>query len=403
MPTPSSRISARLGAIAESATLAVDAKAKALKAAGRPVIGFGAGEPDFPTPGYIVEAAQAACAVPRFQKYTPAAGLPELRQAVADKTARDSGLQVAAGQVLITNGGKQAVYQAFAALLDPGDEVLVPAPYWTTYPESIQLSGGVMVPVVTDESTGYLASVEVLEAARTERTKILLFVSPSNPTGAVYPPEQVAEIGRWAAEHGLWVITDEIYEHLVYGDARFSSMPVVAPEIAGQCIVLNGVAKTYAMTGWRVGWMIGPADVIKAATNFESHVTSNVCNVAQAAALAAVSGDLSAVAGMRSAFDRRRQTMTRLLNDIPGVVCPEPEGAFYCYPSVKGLLGREINGQRPQSSAELAALILDEAEVAVVPGEAFGTPGYFRLSCALGDSDLEEGVTRMGKLLGQAH
>ena len=403
MPTPSSRISARLGAIAESATLAVDAKAKALKAAGRPVIGFGAGEPDFPTPGYIVEAAQQACAVPRFHKYTPAAGLPELRQAVADKTARDSGLKVAASQVLITNGGKQAVYQSFAALLDPGDEVLVPAPYWTTYPEAIQLSGGVMVPVLTDESTGYLASVDDLEARRTERTKVLLFVSPSNPTGAVYPPEQVAAIGRWAAEHGLWVITDEIYEHLVYGDAQFSSMPVAAPEIVDQCIVLNGVAKTYAMTGWRVGWMIGPADVIKAATNFESHVTSNVCNVAQAAALAAVSGDLSAVAEMRTAFDRRRQTMTRMLNDIPGVVCPEPQGAFYCYPSVKGLLGQEINGQRPQSSAELAALILDEAEVAVVPGEAFGTPGYFRLSCALGDSDLEEGVTRIGKLLGQAH
>jgi aspartate aminotransferase len=402
MPTTHPRISARLGAIAESATLAVDAKAKALKAAGRPVIGFGAGEPDFPTPGYIVEAAQQACAVPRFHKYTPAAGLPELRQAVADKTARDSGFEVAASQVLITNGGKQAVFQTFAALLDPGDEVLVPAPYWTTYPEAIALSGGVTVPVLTDESTGYLASVDDLEAARTERTKILLFVSPSNPTGAVYPPEQVAEIGRWAAEHGLWVVTDEIYEHLVYGDAEFSSMPVVAPEIADQCVVLNGVAKTYAMTGWRVGWMIGPADVIKAATNFESHVTSNVCNVAQAAALAAVSGDLAAVAGMRAAFDRRRLTMTRLLNDIPGVVCPEPKGAFYCYPSVKGLLGKEIGGHRPQSSAELAALILDEAEVAVVPGEAFGTPGYFRLSCALGDADLEEGVMRIGKLLGQA-
>jgi aspartate aminotransferase len=403
MPTPTSRISARLSAIAESATLAVDAKAKALKAAGRPVIGFGAGEPDFPTPAYIVEAAQQACAVPRFHKYTPAAGLPELRQAVADKTARDSGLQVAANQVLITNGGKQAVFQTFAALLDPGDEVLVPAPYWTTYPEAIQLSGGVTVPVLTDESTGYLASVEDLEAARTEKTKVLLFVSPSNPTGAVYPPEQVAEIGRWAAEHGLWVVTDEIYEHLVFGDAQFSSMPVVAPELADQYVVLNGVAKTYAMTGWRVGWMIGPADVIKAATNFESHVTSNVCNVAQAAALAAVSGDLTAVAEMRAAFDRRRQTMSRMLNDIPGVVCPEPQGAFYCYPSVKGLLGKEINGQRPQTSAELAALVLDEAEVAVVPGEAFGTPGYFRLSCALGDSDLEEGVARIGKLLGQAH
>ena len=402
MPTTHPRISARLSAIAESATLAVDAKAKALKAAGRPVIGFGAGEPDFPTPGYIVEAAQRACAEPRFHKYTPAAGLPELRQAVADKTARDSGFRVAAGQVLITNGGKQAVFQTFAALLDPGDEVLVPAPYWTTYPEAIQLAGGVTVPVATDESTGYLASVADLEAARTERTKILLFVSPSNPTGAVYPPEQVAEIGRWAAANGLWVVTDEIYEHLVYGDAEFSSMPVVAPEVTEQCVVVNGVAKTYAMTGWRVGWMIGPADVIKAATNFESHVTSNVCNVAQAAALAAVTGDLSAVAVMREAFDRRRRTMTRMLNEIPGVVCPEPEGAFYCYPSVKGVLGKEIGGHRPASSAELAALILDEAEVAVVPGEAFGTPGYFRLSCALGDADLEEGVMRIGKLLGQA-
>ena len=402
MPSTHPRVSARLSAIAESATLAVDAKAKALKAAGRPVIGFGAGEPDFPTPGYIVEAAQRACAEPRFHKYTPAAGLPELRQAVADKTARDSGFQVTAGQVLITNGGKQAVFQTFAALLDPGDEVLVPAPYWTTYPEAIQLAGGVTVPVATDESTGYLASVDDLEAARTERTKILLFVSPSNPTGAVYPPEQVAEIGRWAAANGLWIVTDEIYEHLVFGDAEFSSMPVVAPEVVDQCVVLNGVAKTYAMTGWRVGWMIGPSDVIKAATNFESHVTSNVCNVAQAAALAAVSGDLSAVVPMREAFDRRRRTMTRMLNEIPGVLCPEPKGAFYCYPSVKGVLGQEIAGHRPETSAELAALILDEAEVAVVPGEAFGTPGYFRLSCALGDADLEEGVMRIGKLLGQA-
>jgi aspartate aminotransferase len=396
------RVSARLSAIAESATLAVDAKAKALKAAGRPVIGFGAGEPDFPTPDYIVEAAQRACAEPRFHKYTPAAGLPELRQAIADKTARDSGYRVEASQVLVTNGGKQAVYQAFAALLDPGDEVLMPAPYWTTYPEAIQLSGGVPVPVMTDESTGYLTSVEDLEAARTERTKIVLVVSPSNPTGAVYPPARLAEIGRWAAANGLWVVTDEIYEHLVYGGAEFSSVPVVAPEVADRCVVLNGVAKTYAMTGWRVGWMIGPADVIKAAANFQSHVTSNVSNVSQAAALTALSGDLSAVARMRDAFDRRRRTMTRMLNEIPGVVCPEPQGAFYCYPSVKGLLGKEIAGRKPETSTELAALILEEAEVAVVPGEAFGTPGYFRLSCALGDADLEEGITRMGKLLSEA-
>jgi aspartate/methionine/tyrosine aminotransferase len=402
MTSPHPRISARVSAIAESATLAVDTKAKALRAAGRPVIGFGAGEPDFPTPGYIVEAAQRACAEPRFHKYTPAAGLPELREAVAAKTARDSGYQVSASQVLITNGGKQAVFEAFATLLDPGDEVLLPTPYWTTYPEVIALAGGVPVPVMTDERSGYRASAADLEAACTSRTKMLVFVSPSNPTGAVYPPGQVAEIGQWAAERGLWVATDEIYEHLVYGEARFASIPVAAPEIADRCVVLNGVAKTYAMTGWRVGWMIGPPDVVKAAANLQSHATSNVCNVAQAAALTAVTGDLSAVAEMRAAFDRRRLAMTTMLNDIPGVICPLPEGAFYCYPSVKGVLGKELAGSRPASSAELAELILDHADVAVVPGEAFGTPGYFRLSCALGDADLEEGITRLGKLLAQA-
>ena len=402
MSTEHSRVSARVGGITESATLAVDTKAKAMKAEGRPVIGFGAGEPDFATPEPIVEAAAAACRNPRFHGYTPASGLPELREAVATKTRRDSNVDVEAAQVLITNGGKQAVYAAFATLLDPGDEVLLPTPYWTTYPESIRLAGGIPVPVVTDESSGYLASVEQLEAACTERTKALLFCSPSNPTGAVYPPELVTEIGRWAAERGLWVITDEIYEHLVYGDAVFSSMPAVVPELADRCVVLNGVAKTYAMTGWRVGWMIGPADVIKAAGNLQSHATSNVCNVAQAAALAAVGGDLSAVARMRDAFDRRRQTIVRMLDEVPGVICPIPEGAFYVYPSVKELLGKEIRGRRPQTSTELAELVLDEAEVAIVPGEAFGTPGYVRMSYALGDDDLVEGVSRFGKLLSEA-
>src|SRR6516164_5026875 len=349
------RISERVSAITESATLAVDAKAKALKAAGRPVIGFGAGEPDFPTPDYIVEAARRACAQPRFHHYSPTPGLPELREAVAVKTARDSGYQVSASQVLITNGGKQAVYQAFATLLDPGDEVLLPTPYWTTYPEAIALAGGVAVPVIADERSGYLTSVADLEAACTPRTKVLLFVSPSNPTGAVYPPDQVAEIGRWAAGRGLWVITDEIYEHLVYGTARFASMPVVAPELADRCVVLNGVAKTYAMTGWRVGWMIGPADVIKAAANLQSHATSNVCNVAQAAALAAVGGDLSAVAEMRATYDRRRRTIVAMLNDVPGVRCPEPEGAFYAFPSMEGLLGRPLGpaGRVATSSLDL--------------------------------------------------
>ena len=398
----SARISRRIGSIAESATLAVDAKAKALKAAGRPVIGFGAGEPDFPTPDYIVAAAIEACAEQRWHRYTPAGGLPELKAAVAAKTARDSGYVVEASQVLITNGGKQALYNAFAALLDPGDEVLLPAPYWTTYPESIRLAGGVPVEVMTDETSGYRATVAQLEAARTERTKVLVFVSPSNPTGAVYSPAEVQAIGEWADEHGLWVVTDEIYEHLVYGDAQFSSMPTLVPELADRCVVVNGVAKTYAMTGWRVGWLIGPADVVKAATNLQSHATSNVANVSQIAALAAVSGDLSAVAQMRVAFDRRRLLISGLLDAIPGVDCPTPEGAFYVYPSVKDVVGRTLRGQTIESSAHLASVILDEVEVAVVPGEAFGTPGYLRLSYATSDADITEGVGRMAALLSEA-
>ncbi len=396
-----SRISDRIAAIAESATLAVDAKAKALKAAGRPVIGFGAGEPDFPTPDYIVEAAVKAAAEPRFHRYTPVGGLPELREAIAAKTLRDSGYQVSAAQVLVTNGGKQAVYEAFATLLNPGDEVLLVAPYWTTYPEAIKLAGGVPVEVYTDETTGYRASVEQLEAARTDRTKVLLFVSPSNPTGAVYPPDEVAAVGRWAAEHDLWVVTDEIYEHLVYGSAKHVSIATAVPELGDKVVILNGVAKTYAMTGWRVGWLIGAPDVVKAASNLQSHATSNVANVSQAAALAALTGDLSAVATMRAAFDRRRQLMTTMLNDIPGVFCPEPEGAFYAYPSVKGLLGVPLRGRVAETSADLADLILDEVEVAVVPGEAFGTPGYVRLSYALGDADLVEGISRIAKLVAE--
>jgi len=397
------RVSARIAAITESATLAVDAKAKALRAAGRPVIGFGAGEPDFPTPQPIVDAAAAACTDPRNHRYTPAAGLPELRAAVAAKTERDSGLAVTPSQVLITNGGKQAVYQAFAALLDPGDEVLLPAPYWTTYPEAIALAGGVAAPVTAGEDAGYLLTVAELEAARTPSTKALLFCSPSNPTGAVYPPEQVAAIGRWAVEHGIWVVTDEIYEHLVYDGARHVSMPVVVPELADRCVVVNGVAKTYAMTGWRVGWLIGPPDVVAAATNLQSHLTSNVCNVAQRAALAALTGPMDAVAEMRAAFDRRRRAIVSLLSAIPGVRCPVPQGAFYAYPSVKGLLGRQLRGAVPASSVELAELVLEHAEVAVVPGEAFGTPGFFRLSYALGDDELATGVRRMGELLAEAH
>lgn len=395
----SKRTSSRLAAIAESATLAVDAKAKALKAAGENVIGFGAGEPDFPTPEHIVEAAVRACRDPKMHRYTPAAGLPELREAIAVKTMRDSGFQTTANQVLVTNGGKHAVFTAFAALCDPGDEVIVPAPYWTTYPEAVILAGGVPVIVDTTQETGFRVTVERLEKALTARTKVLLFVSPDNPSGSVYPPEEVKAIGEWAVSRGIWVITDEIYEHLTYGEHKFTSMPTLVPELANQCVIVNGVAKTYAMTGWRVGWMIGPIDVMKASINFQSHATSNVNNIAQAAALAAVAGDLTAVSMMREAFERRGRTMHRMLNDIPGVTCMEPEGAFYCYPNVSGLLGKTFNGKTAHNSMDLADIILSEVKVAIVPGEAFGTAGFARFSFALGDADLEEGIRRIADLV----
>jgi aspartate/methionine/tyrosine aminotransferase len=397
------RISARIAAIAESATLAVDAKAKALKAAGRPVIGFGAGEPDFPTPDYIVEAAAAATKVAANHRYSPTPGLPDLRDAIVAKTKRDSNYEITADQVLVTNGGKQAVYQAFATIVEDGDEVLLPSPYWTTYPECIQLAGGIAVEVFADETQNYLVTVEQLEAARTPKTKALLFCSPSNPTGSVYSAEQVKAIGEWALKNNIWIIADEIYEHLLYDGATAPSMPVIVPGLADTTIIINGVAKTYAMTGWRVGWMIGPKDVIKAATNLQSHLTSNVSNVSQRAAIAAVTGDLAAVHKMGEAFNRRRKLIVSLLNEIPGFSCPTPTGAFYVYPSVKGVLGKTIRGKTPTTSAELATLILEEVEVAAVPGEAFGPSGYLRFSYALSDEDIVEGIGRIKKLVEEAN
>jgi aspartate/methionine/tyrosine aminotransferase len=397
------RISARIAAIAESATLAVDAKAKALKAAGRPVIGFGAGEPDFPTPDYIVEAAAAATKVVANHRYSPTPGLPDLRDAIVAKTKRDSNYEITADQVLVTNGGKQAVYQAFATIIEDGDEVLLPSPYWTTYPECIKLAGGKVVEVFADETQNYLVTVEQLEAARTPKTKALLFGSPSNPTGSVYSVAQVKAIGEWALKNNIWIIADEIYEHLLYDGATAPSMPVVVPGLADTTIIINGVAKTYAMTGWRVGWMIGPKDVIKAATNLQSHLTSNVSNVSQRAAIAAVTGDLAAVHKMGEAFNRRRKLIVSLLNEIPGFSCPTPTGAFYVYPSVKGVLGKTIRGKTPTTSAELATLILEEVEVAAVPGEAFGPSGYLRFSYALSDEDIVEGIGRIKKLVEEAN
>ncbi|GAB3134436.1 pyridoxal phosphate-dependent aminotransferase [Marisediminicola antarctica] len=398
MATQLPRISQRISSIAESATLKVDSKAKALQAAGRPVISYAAGEPDFPTPANIVEAASVAVLDPKNHRYTPAAGLPELREAIAAKTARDSGWAVTANQVVVTNGGKQAVYQAFATLIDPGDEVILPSPYWTTYPEAIRLAGGVPVEVFAGVEQNYLATVEQLEAARTPRTKVLLFVSPSNPTGSVYSAEQTRAIGEWALKHGIWVISDEIYQNLVYDGIRAVSIVEAVPALADTTILVNGVAKTYAMTGWRLGWMVGPVDAVKAAANLQSHLSSNVSNISQRAAIAALTGPQDAVEDMRRAFDRRRATIVAELNKIDGVNCPIPEGAFYVYPDVTGLLGREWGGVTPTSSLELADLILEQAEVAVVPGEAFGPSGYLRLSYALGDEALLEGIQRLQRL-----
>ncbi|MEW6471573.1 MAG: pyridoxal phosphate-dependent aminotransferase [Actinomycetota bacterium] len=394
------RISTLVGAIAPSATLAIDAKARALRASGVKVVSFGAGEPDFSTPDYIVAAAVEAAAQPASHHYTAVGGLQPLREAVVAKTARDSGYAVTPAQVLITNGGKQAIANAFLTLLDPGDEVIVPAPYWVTFPEAIALAGGVPVPISTTVAGGFRVTLEQLEEVCTPRTKALLFVSPSNPTGAIYSREEVEAIGRFALDRGLWVVTDEMYEHFVYGGRACPSMPVVVPELADRCVVINAVSKAYAMTGWRVGWMIAPADVTAAATNLQSHTTSNVSNVAQAAALAALTGSLDFPTTMREAFDVRRRKMHQMLAGIPGVSCLEPEGAFYAFPSFEEVLGRDINGRRPQTTLELAEVLLEEAAVAIVPGEAFGAPGYARLSYALGEDELVEGLTRLAEVLG---
>ena len=397
--TATAAISKRLQGLTESVTLAITARAKALRAEGSDVIGFGAGEPDFPTPGHIVAAAQAACAEATNHRYTPAAGLPALRAAIAAKTLRDSSLTVQADEVLVTNGGKHALYNVFQALVDPGDEVLLPAPYWVSYPEQVRVAGGTVVELATTAADGFRVSVDQLEAARTPRTKVLVFVSPSNPTGAVYPPEEVAAIGRWAAQAGIWVVTDEIYEHLVYGDARHVSLPVVAPEARERCVVVNGVAKTYAMTGWRVGWSIAPIEVTRAMTRLQSHATSNVGNVAQAAALAALEGSLDDVAEMRAVYDRRRRVAHERLSAMEGVACPLPEGAFYAFPSFEGRLGGSVGGRRVHTSLELCTALLDVAKVALVPGEGFGAPGHARLSYALGDDDLVRGLDRIAEAL----
>jgi len=392
-------LSKRITSIAESATLKVDAKAKALKAEGRPVISFAAGEPDFRTPAHVVEAALAAVKDPANHRYTPAAGLPALREAIAEKTLRDSGWAVKPSQVIVTNGGKQAVYQACATLLDPGDEMLLPAPYWTTYPEAIALAGGTPVVVFAGADQDYKVTVEQLEAARTPKTKALMFVSPSNPTGAVMTLEETKAIGEWAVEHGIWVIADEIYQNLVYegGADHAVSIAEAAPAVQDRCILVNGVAKTYAMTGWRLGWMVGPQDAITAAANLQSHLSSNVSNISQLAGLAALQGDQAPAKAMRDAFDIRRKVIVEGLNAINGVICPEPTGAFYVYPDVTGLLGRQWAGKTPTTSLELADLILEECEVAAVPGEAFGPSGYLRFSYALGDADLAEGIARLQK------
>lgn len=392
-------ISSRVLAISESATLAVDAKAKALKAAGRPVIGFGAGEPDFPTPSHIVEAAQKAASEASNHRYTPTPGLIPLREAIAKAATRDDGYEITADQVVVTNGGKQAIFNTMATLLNPGDEVLLQAPYWVTYPEAVQIFGGKPIVINSDETTNYKINIEQLEKAYTSKTKLLIFSSPANPTGTVYTPKEVKAIGEWAVSKNIWVMTDEIYLHLIYPGSKFSSMPGLVPALRDKCVIINGVAKTYAMTGWRVGWTIGPKDFTKASINLQSHMTSNVNNIAQQATIAALNGSQDVLKPMLEAFSKRRETIVEMLNKIKGVMCPQPGGAFYVYPSVKGILGKSVNGKTINSSLDLANIALEEVNVALVPGEAFGTPGYVRMSYALSDKDLVEGVTRLQKLL----
>ena len=392
------RISKRISAIAESATLKVDAKAKALQAEGKAVISYAAGEPDFPTPAHIVEAAIAAAKDPKNHRYTPAVGLPELREAIAVKTKADSGTEIAASQVVVTNGGKQAVYQAFAVLLDPGDEVLLPSPYWTTYPEAIALAGGKTVEVFAGSDQNYMVTVEQLEAAKTSKTKALLLCSPSNPTGSVYSKEQIKAIGEWALANEIWVVSDEIYQNVIYDGKRAYSVTEVVPEMKDLTIMVNGVAKSYAMTGWRLGWMAGPQDAMKAAANLQSHLTSNVNNVAQRAAIAALTGPQDEIKAMVDAFDRRRHLAVSELGKINGWLAPMPEGAFYVYSDVRGLLGKSWGGKVINTSLELCDYILDTAEVALVPGEAFGPSGYVRMSYALGDAQITEGIQRLQKL-----
>ena len=392
-------IAKRVAGIEPSATLAISAEARRLRAAGEPVISFGAGEPDFPTPGYIVDAATEAAKDPAMHHYTATPGFPELREAIA-ATHRGYGVDLDASQVVVTNGAKQAVFTTFQLLLDPGDEVLIMAPYWVTYPAAVQLAGGVPVFVETDDHAGFQATVAQLEAAMTDRTRALLFVSPSNPTGAVYTRDRMEEIGRWAADAGIWVVTDEIYQRLVYGEPSFHSLPAVVPALADRSVIISGVSKTYAMTGWRVGWLAGPSQVVEAATRVQSHLSSNVSNVAQAAALAAVTGPAEAPNAMREAFDRRRRTMVEMLNAVTGVRCETPGGAFYTFPNMTGLLGVDLAGSVAETTMELGALLLDQIKIAVVPGEAFGAPGYARFSFALADEELVEGLTRLQQLAG---
>lgn len=390
-------LSDRINKVAPSATLAVDGKAKAMKAAGIDVVSFGAGEPDFPTPSYIVEAAAIACRDPRNYRYTATAGLLELREAIAKKVKRDSGYDVSPDQIVVTNGGKQAVYEACQILLNDGDEVIIPSPYWTSYPEAVKLAGGVPVAVMSGADRGFEPDIDALEAARTPRTKAIIVTSPSNPTGAIWSAETIRAIGKWALKNHIWVLSDEIYEHLHYDGVKTSYIGVEVPEIREQLLILNGVAKTYAMPGWRVGWMVAPRDVAACAVKLQSHMTSNVSNISQRAAIAAVGGSLDVVSTMCESFSNRRKAIVEALNNIDGVTCPLPHGAFYAFANVESLLERKLgkNHEVPHTSSNLAQMLLDEAHVAAVPGEAFGAPGYLRFSCALSDEQLAEGMRRM--------
>ena len=381
--------------IKPSGTMAISNKSRELKSQGKPVIGFGAGEPDFPSPDYVVDAAIKAAADPKNHKYSPAAGLESLRQIIAKTTKDYSGFEINSDNVIVSNGGKQSILTAFLSILDPGDEVIIPAPYWTTYPEAVKIAGGTPVFIETEKSNNFKVTVEQLEKSKSKNTKMLVWCSPSNPTGVVYSKEEAEEIYEWIFKNDLWILSDELYEHLVYEGETSPSPAIYDPELKNT-IIVNGVSKSYSMTGWRVGWLIGNKSVIGLGKKIQSQATSNVSNVSQLAAEAALLNGLEVTNEMKIAFNRRRLFATEKIKSIPNLNVVDSTGAFYLFVDVSHYCSGK-NGLN--TSEEFCDWLLENYFIAFVPGEVFGTPGFMRLSYALSDEDLDNGLSRLSEAI----